>query len=335
MVAPEDLVGCAAILNSIEKHWLAADQDIFIVAVIINPFYWTTAFTAHQRFINACIKLLLASLYLQFFGTPAPEHFYLELHEFLMGSGHYSELEVTYKRYITHSKYEVCFPHGCSKMAGVNIWELAKNLDPLVILQDFLIPGHLTTPFYCLTDQLLSICMNSTTCEQLFSTFGTTLTKLRNRMNTPTLTTLAELKMHICGKHQEKLTKLWMKHLFDHQSQNSFPDPAAPTMTPSAPEPAITHPMSTPPEISMLGLSHLIPNNLKDNEPDLGRTDDPILLHELFNYDSNQWTKLYGGQGRKHLEEELVVCELLSQDAVTDEGVEVNVDEMTSEILMA
>ena len=130
-----------------------------------------------------------------------------------------------------------------------------------------------------------------------------------------------------------------MKHLFNRWSQNSFLDPAptnpVPSSTPPDPVPTITH--SAPPasEMSTSGLSHLIPNDIKDNELDLASTDDPIPLHELFDFDNDHWTRLYDGQGRKHLVEELTVCELLNQDAMTEEGVEVDVDEMTSEILMA
>ena len=333
MVAPEDLIGCTAILNSLEKRWLAADQRIFIATVIVNPFYRTTAFAPRQRFINAHIKNLLASLYLRFFGTPVPDEFYTELHDFLMGSGQYNELEVTCARYIHRSKDEVCFPYCHSKTASVNAQESTKNLDPLAVLQDFLIPARPPTPFYRLANRLLSICTNSATCERLFSTFGTTLTKLRNRMNTSTLTALAELKMHIRSEHQEKLTKLRMKHLFDRRSRNSFLDPT-PTSTPPDPEPIVTHSTSPPSETSMSGLSHLIPNDVEDDEADPTGTDDPIPLHELFDFENDCWVRLYDGQGKKRMAEELAVCELLSQDAMTDEGVEVDVDDMTSDILM-
>ena len=52
MVAPEDHVGCMAILNSLEKRWFVADQNVFIATVIVNPFYQTTPFAPHSRFIN-------------------------------------------------------------------------------------------------------------------------------------------------------------------------------------------------------------------------------------------------------------------------------------------
>ena len=90
-----------------------------------------------------------------------------------------------------------------------------------------------------------------------------------------------------------------------------------------------------PSKTSTSGLSHLILNNIKGDGLGLAGTNNPISLDELFDFDSDCWTRLYNSQGRKHLTEELVICELLSQDAMMDKGVQVDVNEMTSEILMA
>ena len=43
---PANDLGCTAILNSIEKRWAKSDQDIFIAAIILNPFVKTAAFSA-------------------------------------------------------------------------------------------------------------------------------------------------------------------------------------------------------------------------------------------------------------------------------------------------
>ena len=107
MDAPEDLVGCTAILKSLEKRWLAADQDVFIAAVIVNPLYRTTPFAPHPRFTNARIKILLASLYSRFFKMPAPDMFYMELHEFLTESGRYRELSAMCAVHISTSRLKV------------------------------------------------------------------------------------------------------------------------------------------------------------------------------------------------------------------------------------
>ena len=98
-----------------------------------------------------------------------------------------------------------------------------KDLDLVAVLEEFEFPGCPSSSFFLLANWLLSIIANLATCEQLFSVFGTTLTKLRNRLGTTTLSSLTKLKMHIRGKHQEKSTKNQMKHLFDHRSKTVPP----------------------------------------------------------------------------------------------------------------
>ena len=39
MTDEEDLDAVHAIMESLEEHWAVADQQIFIAAVIVNPFY--------------------------------------------------------------------------------------------------------------------------------------------------------------------------------------------------------------------------------------------------------------------------------------------------------
>ena len=158
-------------------------------------------------------------------------------------------------------------------------------------------------------------------------------------MGTSTLTSLAELKMHIRGEHQEKSTKIRMKQLFGRRSRNSLPGavPASqPSPNPNAdPEPTITLLTSPVSETSASDLRCLIPDDTADDEPNFIGTEDSISLSDLFDFNNDRWVNLYDGYARSHLKEELAVCELLNQDAATDEGVEVDVDEMTGDILMA
>ena len=59
-----------------------------------------------------------------------------------------------------------------------------------------------------------------------------------------------------------------------------------------------------------------------------------ISLVELFNFHNNSWIDLYNEYASHHLAEELSLCELLNKDAATDEGAEVDIDEITGEILI-
>ena len=54
----QDPVGHDAILNSIEAHWNKYDQEVFIGAVLVNPFYQSTPFTQLALFNEAHIWVL-------------------------------------------------------------------------------------------------------------------------------------------------------------------------------------------------------------------------------------------------------------------------------------
>ena len=130
-----------------------------------------------------------------------------------------------------------------------------------------------------------------------------------------------------------------MKRLFGHRSGGSFPGTTpVPQPTPTGPnyEPAITF-SETPPlsEMSASGLRHLIPDDSMDGEPDFAGTENPISLRDLFDFNDDGWVNIYDGYARKRLTEELELCELLNRDSETGEGMEVDVDDMTGEILMA
>jgi hypothetical protein len=97
----------------------------------------------------------------------------------------------------------------------------AEHPDPLSIYIDFSFAGQPPTQFIRLARQILSICANSATCERLWSVFGNTLMKLRNRLGIDTLTSLSELKMHIGDEHIQKETKKWMKQMFISRSESA------------------------------------------------------------------------------------------------------------------
>ena len=108
MVGPEDATASAAILSSLERRWSAADQDVFIGAVLVNPFFRATPFIPRRCFVIAHMKSLLSQLYSCFFASEPPPDFSQEVHEYLFGSGHYSELDSTCAAQLTKSRNKVC-----------------------------------------------------------------------------------------------------------------------------------------------------------------------------------------------------------------------------------
>lgn len=62
-----DKEACGAILNSLEKRWSNTDQDVFIAAVILNPFFKHKPFKPLNRFQPASIYDSFLRLWGRFF----------------------------------------------------------------------------------------------------------------------------------------------------------------------------------------------------------------------------------------------------------------------------
>jgi len=107
MVQPEDAAARDAILNSLEKRWRAADQDVFIATVIVNPFFQASPFSPGPCFVVVHIKVLLSSLYTRFFKSQPPLNFFTEVYDYLTRSGCYSVLELICSTYVLRQKSEV------------------------------------------------------------------------------------------------------------------------------------------------------------------------------------------------------------------------------------
>ena len=109
MLDEGDYIASRSIISSLEKRWMAANQDIFIAAVIVNPFFQGAPFGRHPRFVVARIIELLGRLYLRFFLEVAPQMFSAELHDYLTEEGQYTELRATCNRHKTSAKQQVRF----------------------------------------------------------------------------------------------------------------------------------------------------------------------------------------------------------------------------------
>ena len=220
-----DYAGCTAIIDSIEKRWAKADQEVFIAAVFLNPFFKIEPFSSGLRlWSQASILSLLKRLYQRFFSTveradeleESLRQLYYNLEEYLEGTG-------------------IC--EGLADYA-VDVENQAKQTgsspDPLKVYKGISSINGCPPPLFKLANHILSICPNSASCERLFSVFGNTLTKLRNRLGNTTLTSLAELKMHIRDEHMRDAdTKKRMKRFFGAAANVSPPQADI-----AAPEPA-------------------------------------------------------------------------------------------------
>lgn len=99
MTEPDDLPGCTAIINSLEKRWLKTDQEIFIATLIMNPFFGQTPFARSPHFNNTGIIALLDRVWKRVFRTDnVPMEFYNQLHDYLNKSGEFTQLDFTCER---------------------------------------------------------------------------------------------------------------------------------------------------------------------------------------------------------------------------------------------
>jgi hypothetical protein len=92
MTDPDDVVGCTAIIESIEARWATADQEILIAAVILNPFYKSTPFAALRFLTNAGIHSLLTRLWERFYRTAPPLEFHEQMIGYLNGTALFADL---------------------------------------------------------------------------------------------------------------------------------------------------------------------------------------------------------------------------------------------------
>lgn len=362
---PANVLGCTAILDSIEKRWAKADQDVFIAAVILNPFIKTSAFkfSAEANFLTrAGIFGLMKRLYRHFFSiTETPEELESNLRQlFLNVEDSFNEHGIC----ADMSQYASAV-NDASKQEGV-------SPDPITVYEGISsMVDDSPPPLFKLAYHILSICPNSASCERLFSVFGNTLTKLRNRLGTQTLTSLAEVKMHIRDEHvRDGETKRRMKRFFGTKVNPSQPETAPSHGIPTAgvsqvfPIPQLpscsNFQVTPPPERDAMEIDPSEPdseslaprpddvinefNNITgsfveqvggDNDDGDGRmpSDISVEIANLFDFTKKSWIPLHERTASRSLDEELELYELLDLDAPGEEDINIEIDHALDSIL--
>ena len=105
------MAGATAIIDSIEKQWACADQELFIASVIPNPFYQSIEkclVFANLLFLNkAGIHALLTHTYQQLFQQETPDEFTDNVDDYLGGKGLFSNLDISVARFINVVDHKV------------------------------------------------------------------------------------------------------------------------------------------------------------------------------------------------------------------------------------
>ncbi|KAG6913948.1 hypothetical protein DXG01_003329 [Tephrocybe rancida] len=193
-----------------------------------------------------------------------------------------------------------------------------RGPDPKNVYNDFCFTGQPTPPFIRLALHVLSISANSASCKHLFSVFGNTLTKLRNRLGTDLLTALAELKMHIRNEHVQKQSKDRVKRQFKARQATTTSMPPPTPITPVFPEPVTT----------------ATSDDDNDPEPSSDIQGIPVPICDLFNFSATTWVNAYAQVAKLSFDEELDLYELLDLNADGEDDVDVSVDESMDDILI-
>ncbi|KAK0505458.1 hypothetical protein EDD18DRAFT_1060672, partial [Armillaria luteobubalina] len=185
---------------------------------------------------------------------------------------------------------------------------------------------------------LFSVCANSASCEWLFSVLGNTLTKLCNHLGTKTLTSLAEMKMHICDEHLQMAGKA-----HDRLKCNfgKCKDPFTPLEMPGTTD-------QSDGEVNHSELFEGITEQMscrvqEDEDTTLDDSEDQdlitaqdsisISIEELFNFDSRDWIATHQHSATQSLAEEMEFYELCGLDGDGDEGLDIDIDDTLASIV--
>ncbi|GBE86226.1 hypothetical protein SCP_0901050 [Sparassis crispa] len=328
----DDSDACQKVIDSLEMRWGKADQEVFIAAVILNPYHKINPFHPLPIFTHANIYALLCRLWGHFYGTSftVPLSLHTELRKYFAGTGFYASLQ-TY-------------------MKSLDDLAIAKGNvpDPLEVWNGFTFSGMEPPPLIRLAIRILSICANSASCERLFSTLGLILTKLRTRMGTSLLIDFVELKMHLRDAQKHKQIKERLRRHFGklkEKSQSSRDTAPVPTQTVPAPTTTAAGPSTQGQDDNHSGansmrnisttLSRMVDTDLDNPDSRSFSSKITVTLHSLFNMTSTYWLDSHARSSVQSLADELEVYELLDLDGEGElaEGPEIDSDDVAAALL--
>lgn len=87
-----DAAAAAAVLASLERRWAKADQDIFLLALVFNPYVRVSCFAEDSPFrVPGKIYELAKSAFRRFYNMEPGMNFQNELTDYLQGVGLWTE----------------------------------------------------------------------------------------------------------------------------------------------------------------------------------------------------------------------------------------------------
>ncbi|GLB41919.1 hypothetical protein LshimejAT787_1005190 [Lyophyllum shimeji] len=322
-----------AIQASIEKRWAKTDQEVFIVALILNPLYKTKPFTYLDITTAAGLLELVKKLYRRFFGTLSADEsheLFQELGDYLNGMGIYRNLENYAQDLVRQAR------------------ELGEHLDPVKAWDGVRHLSRPRTPLQKLAHRIHSITTNSASCERLFSAFGTTLTRLRSRLRSKSMVDLAELRVHLRNEHVREgrvKARLKRKMTTHDDTTTDGADPA--TTNQVEPQLAIANADDDSPDedidqeraasasesgsLRSVATRH---SHTEADEPSPQETINSRRIADIFDFTTDTWRQLAKEFALRGLNEEQEFYELVDLDAGgEDEETEELLNEVTQSAL--
>lgn len=106
----EDIVPCKSIIRSIEMRWAKADQEVFIAAVILNPFIQTAPFSPLPFLTVGGIHVMLSRLWSRFYpNSVIPDELSEQTTNYLDGSGIFKNFTNLVDIEVKNAKLKVCY----------------------------------------------------------------------------------------------------------------------------------------------------------------------------------------------------------------------------------
>ncbi|EJD34657.1 hypothetical protein AURDEDRAFT_41180, partial [Auricularia subglabra TFB-10046 SS5] len=168
-----------AVLRSLEKRWAAADQDIFLLALVLNPYVRLSCFSLRSPFRtpgNICA--MAEAAFTRFYGMEPGVEFGDELVSYLTKKGTWSDERMKLKHRKEQAKAE---------RVEVDLIRLWREWTPICDEDDSDSTMDMPTTgagrLALLATRILAMVPNSTSVERIFSLFGIIHTKHRNRLS--------------------------------------------------------------------------------------------------------------------------------------------------------
>ncbi|KAG1730369.1 uncharacterized protein EDB91DRAFT_1002670, partial [Suillus paluster] len=160
-----------AVLASIECRWEQCDQEVFIAAIIVNPFYKVSPFRNVPLTTCAGLATLFACLWRRFYNTnDIPLDLYTDLDDYLNSSHDFAYMD----------NYKLSLLYRAEKEKTLlTVLRVFRSIQSIYGQDCHILVQHVDL-LHTIAQRLLSICPNSASCEHLFSMFGAILMKWCN-----------------------------------------------------------------------------------------------------------------------------------------------------------